>query len=67
MSVHSHKSSNGRTVRVPHLFEVDFSGDKLVGQAAFRGKRGSSSQYISVFGSIIAPVTLIGANSAVLK
>ncbi|MFN8348768.1 MAG: glycoside hydrolase family 43 protein [Spirosomataceae bacterium] len=30
MAVHSHKSSNGRTVRIPHLFEVDFSGDKLV-------------------------------------
>ena len=29
MAVHSHKNSNGRTVRVPHLFEVDFSGDKL--------------------------------------
>ncbi|RRA98059.1 glycoside hydrolase family 43 protein [Larkinella rosea] len=30
MSVHSHKSVNGRTMRYPHLFEVDFSGDKLV-------------------------------------
>jgi hypothetical protein len=30
MSVHSHKASNGRTVRVPRLFEVDFTGDKLV-------------------------------------
>jgi len=30
MSVHSHKSSNGRTIRYPHLFEVDFSGDKLI-------------------------------------
>ena len=30
MSLHSHKSTNGRTHRVPHLFEVDFSGDKLV-------------------------------------
>ncbi|GAB4021192.1 family 43 glycosylhydrolase [Spirosoma sp. KCTC 42546] len=30
MSVHSHKKSNGRTIRVPHLVEVDFSGDKLV-------------------------------------
>ncbi|MVM29114.1 family 43 glycosylhydrolase [Spirosoma sp. HMF4905] len=30
MSLHSHRSSNGRNVRVPHLFEVDFSGDKLV-------------------------------------
>ncbi|GAB4019689.1 glycoside hydrolase family 43 protein [Spirosoma koreense] len=30
LSVHSHKSINTRTVRIPHLFEVDFSGDKLV-------------------------------------
>ena len=30
MSVHSHKNVNGRYVRVPHLFEVDLSGDKLV-------------------------------------
>ncbi|UFH57070.1 glycoside hydrolase family 43 protein [Spirosoma sp. KNUC1025] len=30
MSIHSHKSVNGRTVRVPHLFEADLSGDKLV-------------------------------------
>jgi hypothetical protein len=30
MSLHSHKSVNGRTVRIPHLFEVDLSGDKLV-------------------------------------
>lgn len=30
MSVHSHKEVNGRYVRVPHLFEVDLSGDKLV-------------------------------------
>ncbi|MFB6341621.1 glycoside hydrolase family 43 protein [Saccharicrinis sp. FJH62] len=30
MSVHSHKKVNGRTVRIPHLFEVDLSGDKLV-------------------------------------
>lgn len=30
MSIHSHKSVNGRYVRVPHLFEVDLSGDKLV-------------------------------------
>lgn len=30
MSIHSHKSINGRYVRVPHLFEVDVSGDKLV-------------------------------------
>ena len=30
MSVHSHKSENGRTVRIPCLFEVDDSGDKIV-------------------------------------
>jgi hypothetical protein len=29
MAIHSHKSVNGRYVRVPHLFEVDISGDKL--------------------------------------
>lgn len=30
MSVHSHKSINGHFVRIPHLFEIDLSGDKLV-------------------------------------
>lgn len=30
MSVHSHKIVNGRTIRVPHLFEVDLSGNKLI-------------------------------------
>ena len=30
MSVHSHKNVNGRYHRVPHLFEVDLSGDKLL-------------------------------------
>lgn len=30
MSVHSHKDINGRYVRIPHLFEVDDSGDKIV-------------------------------------
>jgi beta-xylosidase len=30
MSVHSHKSVNGRYIRIPHLFEVDDSGDKIV-------------------------------------
>lgn len=29
MSVHSHKDVNGRYIRIPHLFEVDLSGDKL--------------------------------------
>ena len=31
MSVHHHsKDALGRTVRIPHLFEVDLSGDKLI-------------------------------------
>lgn len=30
MSIHSHKSVNGRYIRVPHLFETDISGDKLI-------------------------------------
>lgn len=30
MSVHSHKNINGHYHRVPHLFEVDLSGDRLV-------------------------------------
>ncbi|MBD0832542.1 glycoside hydrolase family 43 protein [Aestuariibaculum sediminum] len=30
MSAHSHKSVNGRYIRIPHLFEVDDSGDKIV-------------------------------------
>ncbi len=30
MSVHSHKEFNGRTIRTPHLFEVDDSGDKII-------------------------------------
>ena len=30
MSAHSHKEVNGRTIRIPHLFDVDDSGDKLV-------------------------------------
>jgi len=29
MAVHSHKKVDGRTIRTPHLFEVDDSGDKL--------------------------------------
>lgn len=29
MSVHSHEKRNGRTHRVPHLFPVDDSGDKI--------------------------------------
>ena len=30
MCLHSHKSINGRYRRIPHLFEADVSGDKLV-------------------------------------
>ena len=30
MSAHSHKSVDGRYIRIPHLFEIDLSGDKLV-------------------------------------
>ena len=30
MSIHSHQNVNGRNHRVPHLFEADLSGDKLV-------------------------------------
>lgn len=30
MSVHSHRSENGRYIRYPNLFELDDSGDKLV-------------------------------------
>jgi hypothetical protein len=29
MSIHSHKNIDGHTRRVPHLFEVDLSGDRL--------------------------------------
>lgn len=36
MSVHSHKDINGHYVRIPHLFEVDLSGDKLVVRQAVR-------------------------------
>lgn len=30
MAAHSHKDINGHYVRIPHLFEVDLSGDKLI-------------------------------------
>ena len=30
MSVHSHRSENGRTIRIPHLFVVDLTGDRLI-------------------------------------
>jgi hypothetical protein len=30
MAAHSHRSENGRYIRIPHLFEVDDSGDRIV-------------------------------------
>lgn len=30
MSVHSHQNVDGRYIRIPHLFEVDDSGDKII-------------------------------------
>ncbi|MEP6748131.1 MAG: glycoside hydrolase family 43 protein [Bacteroidota bacterium] len=30
MAIHSHRKIAGRTLRVPHLFEIDLSGNKLV-------------------------------------
>ncbi|MES1225316.1 MAG: glycoside hydrolase family 43 protein [Bacteroidota bacterium] len=30
MAIHSHKNINGRYRRIPHLFEADISGDRLV-------------------------------------
>jgi len=30
MAIHSHKKVEGRTIRIPHLFEVDDSGDKII-------------------------------------
>ena len=30
MAVHSHKKVESRTIRIPHLFEVDDSGDKII-------------------------------------
>lgn len=38
MSVHSHRSENGQYIRVPHLFEVDLSGDKLVVKGEYKGE-----------------------------
>lgn len=37
MSVHSHKSVNSEYIRIPHLFEVDLSGDKLVVKGEYKG------------------------------
>ncbi|WP_369811231.1 glycoside hydrolase family 43 protein [Hymenobacter convexus] len=36
MAIHSHRSEGGRYIRVPHLFEVDLTGDKLVLGKAYR-------------------------------
>lgn len=36
MAVHSHYNDNGHYIRIPHFFEVDFSGDKLVVGKEFR-------------------------------
>ncbi len=36
MSIHSHRNENGRTIRIPHLFEVDDSGDKIVVKGLYR-------------------------------
>ena len=30
MAIHSHQKINDRTIRIPHLFEADLSGDKLI-------------------------------------
>ncbi len=38
MSVHSHKSDRGRTIRIPHLFEVDDSGDKIVVKGEYKSE-----------------------------
>ena len=35
MVLHSHKDVNGKYIRIPHFFEVDLSGDKLVVGAPF--------------------------------
>jgi len=37
MAIHSHQSINGRTLRIPHLFEVDDSGDTLTVGREFTG------------------------------
>ena len=37
MSVHSHKNINGYYHRVPHLFDVDISGDRLIVSPVPRG------------------------------
>ena len=36
MAIHSHQSVNGHTIRIPHLFEVDDSGDKLIVRGEYK-------------------------------
>jgi beta-xylosidase len=36
MAVHSHQKIDGRTRRIPHLFEVDDTGDKLIVRGQYR-------------------------------
>lgn len=36
MSIHSHDTVEGRTIRIPHLFELDDSGDKLVVKGQYK-------------------------------
>lgn len=38
MSVHSHRSEKGEYIRIPHLFKVDLSGDKLVVKEEYKGE-----------------------------
>jgi beta-xylosidase len=35
MAIHSHRNVNGRYIRIPRLFEVDLSGDRLVAGKAY--------------------------------
>lgn len=36
MAVHSHRSENGQYIRIPRLFKVDLSGDKLVVKGEYK-------------------------------
>lgn len=36
MSVHSHRSVNGEYIRIPHLFKVDLSGNKLIVKGEYK-------------------------------
>ena len=49
MSVHSHYDANGRYIRIPQLFEVDLSGDKLkLGKHLCASEKGMGA-YLFVF------------------